>query len=328
MLNEIAAIQGPKGFDVMKMFSEVFRSRSAAQIEESLAVGTARTTPSILEISTDWPRPWLFARCFLLFGLAYLGFVIAWANFDAIDLAPGLIVAGAFAGPMSTLMLFFELNVRRNVSLYRLIVLTVLGGISGLLISFAAYKAATPTLASDAAAGLIEELGKFAALILLTSGWPHKYLLNGMLFGAAIGAGFAAWESAGYAFQISLHAGGRDAIMANLLQRGLGSPFMHVTWSAMLGAALWRVRGAGPVRFGSFFEQRFYGVLMLVIALHTAWNVIGDALGIFKPILLGLIAWYVTLGLVQQGLQEIRDEQQCTRALSGAHLSGVSFVTS
>jgi RsiW-degrading membrane proteinase PrsW (M82 family) len=315
ILNCVTGTEKLEGFNLLKIFSETFRPRTLAEVEEHLTVGTARTSPPLLEIPTDWPKPWLFAGCFLLFSLAYLGFLVAYMHFNATDLAPGLILMGAFAGPISTLVLFFELNVPRNVSMYRLILLIGLGGTAALLISFAGYNVARLGWLTNAGAGVIEEMGKLAALLLLTRGWPNKYILNGMLFGAAVGAGFAAFESAGYAFQICLDSGGGTAMMANLVERGVLAPLMHVTWTAMVGAALWRARGDKPLSLTAVIDRHFYGVLGLVIALHTVWNITGDAVGILKAMSLGVVAWYVTLGLVQQGLRQIRDEQCLLRSV-------------
>lgn len=219
-LNQIAGTPKLEGFNLREIFSETFQRRTVSEIEDYLIVGTASTTPPIWQVSTNWPRPWLFARCFFLFGVVYLGFMLAYSHFGATGLAPALMVMGAAAGPVSTLVLFFELNVPRNVSLYRVMVLVALGGVAALLISFVGYDLANLGWFTAVGAGAIEECGKLCALIFLTRGWHHRYLLNGMLFGAAVGAGFAVCESAGYAFQVRLDSGSGGAMMANLIQRG------------------------------------------------------------------------------------------------------------
>ena len=106
-------------------------------------------------------------------------------------------------------------------------------------------------------------------------------------------------------------------MMANLVERAVLAPLMHVTWTAMVGAALWRARGDKSSGLPAFSDRHFYGVLGLVIALHTVWNILGDAAGILKATALGVVAWYVTLGLVQQGLRQIRDEQRLLRSVHG-----------
>jgi RsiW-degrading membrane proteinase PrsW (M82 family) len=52
---------------------------------------------------------------------------------------------------------------------------------------------------------------------------------------------------------------------------------------------------------------------MVPVALHMFWNSpllrFEGALFLIKPILVGGIGWYVVLGLVQEGMRQIRDEQ-------------------
>ena len=181
------------------MFSETFRERTVEDMEDYLIVGTQKTTPNITEVETGWPKPWLFLRFLLLLGAIYIGFVLAFERFHNANLIPGLIFMGSCAMPLATLVLFFELNTPRNVSLYRILVLVGLGGIASLAISLIGYDLTRLNWLGASSAGIVEELGKLAALVLIMRGGRYKYILNGMLFGAAVGTGFACFESAGYA---------------------------------------------------------------------------------------------------------------------------------
>ena len=73
-----------------------------------------------------------------------------------------------------------------------------------------------------------------------------------------VGAGFAAFESAGYAFNAALGTRGIDLV--SLLQtegvRALLTPLGHVLWTALLGAAL----------FGASRDGRRY---------RLSWAVVG-----------------------------------------------------
>ena len=71
-----------------------------------------------------------------------------------------------------------------------------------------------------------------------------------LLIGAAVGAGFGALESAGYAFEAFLRpvaseggqgglTKGYNALVDNIVLRGFLAPFMHVIWTANAAAALW-----------------------------------------------------------------------------------------
>jgi hypothetical protein len=113
-LNQVAGTEKLERFDLHEMFSETFQSRSVAEMEQYLIVGTDRTTPRITEVATGWPKPWLFMRFLLFFFVIYAAFVMAYQHFQNDYLVPGLIEMGTSAMPLSTLILFFELNTRET----------------------------------------------------------------------------------------------------------------------------------------------------------------------------------------------------------------------
>ena len=104
----------------------------------------------------------------------------------------------------------------------------------------------------------------------------------------------------------------------SLLVRGLLAPFMHIAWTAMSAAALWRVKGASRFRFSMLLDPCFLRVFAAAIALHMVWNSEWQipAVPILKHVILGVIAWVIVLGLVQEGLREVGFEKQAklTRA--------------
>ena len=58
--------------------------------------------------------------------------------------------------------------------------------------------------------GVLEETGKALALLVVVGSLRYRWQLNGLLFGAAVGAGFAGFESAGYAFGAASSIDGRS----------------------------------------------------------------------------------------------------------------------
>jgi RsiW-degrading membrane proteinase PrsW (M82 family) len=312
-LNQVAGTEKLEGFSLREMFSETFKRRTVDEMEEYLIVGTAKTTPKISEVETGWPKPWLFARFLLICGGLYLGFVFTLKAFANFNLVPGLILMGTSTVPLATLILFFELNTPRNISFYRLVVLVGFGGIISMFISLIGYDLGHLNWLGASSAGIIEEVGKLAALILIVRTSRYKYILNGMLFGAAVGTGFAIFESAGYALRVLADGHGSRAMMDTIALRGLLAPLMHIAWTAMVGAALWRVKQDQRITLQTLLNPRFYKVLFLAMFLHMAWNLHfrnSGAFDFFKEILLGAAAWFIIWGLVQQGLHQVRDEQR------------------
>ena len=166
-------------------------------------------------------------------------------------------------------------------------------------------------------AGIVEEVAKLLTVVIVIRGVKYKYILNGLLFGATVGAGFAAFETAGYALNKGLLAGhdlssGVSAMLAVLSVRAFLTPWGHVAWTAIAAAALWRVKGAQPFKPAMLFNGRFLKAFMIPIVLHTIWDLPAQLQLPFEgnAIISALISWYVVFGLVQQGLRQVREEQK------------------
>lgn len=101
--------------------------------------------------------------------------------------------------------------------------------------------------------GIVEELGKMLIVFFFLRNMKQRSILSALLIGASIGAGFAAFESAGYAFlpiwqlfgyqtanpqfQVTPQAMA-DVISSSVMLRGFLAPGGHVAWAAVSGAAL------------------------------------------------------------------------------------------
>ena len=119
--------------------------------------------------------------------------------------------------------------------------------------------------------GVIEETGKGLVLLAVAHTVHHREPRDGMLLGAVVGAGFASFESAGYALQTMLeHLD--DHTIADILEteafRGVLAPFGHITWTALLGGALFASSRGGRFRVTTRLAATFVGV----IALHALWD--------------------------------------------------------
>jgi RsiW-degrading membrane proteinase PrsW (M82 family) len=119
--------------------------------------------------------------------------------------------------------------------------------------------------------GLIEEAVKLAALWLVARRLPRYTMRDGIVLGAAVGFGFAAFESAGYAFSALFTAGGPSLL--NLVEtevlRGILAPVGHGLWTAILGGTLFGVAARrGRLRL----SRAVLGSYALVSLLHALWD--------------------------------------------------------
>jgi protease PrsW len=328
-LNRLSALTGVDALDadfsLRTIFGRVGERRSDEDIEAAFTVGTRQTTPVVGTIASNWPQPWLFLR----FGgsalLIFFGLYLAVSQFQNPLLIPGLLFVGSFAVPFGSLIFFWEMNAPQNVSLYQTIKLLFSGGLASLLISLLFFSNAEflSSVLGASSAGIVEESGKLLAVILLMRNkTQYHWTLNGMLFGAAVGTGFAAFESAGYAF-MSLEDGFGTTV-AIIFLRGVLAPFGHVVWTAITAASLWKLKGQEPFRWEMLRDPRFVRTFVTVMLLHMLWNApfevpIIPVIGFLptKSLILGTIAWIMALGLIQSGLKQIKLAQQAVLKPAG-----------
>jgi RsiW-degrading membrane proteinase PrsW (M82 family) len=249
-LNQLTSTEKLEGFSLGEFFSEVFKGRKAGETEDYFTVGTSKTTPPLEEVQTGWPKPWFFMRVMLLLvGTSFLLYkVIDVFGLSADRALPALAVIGSLAVPLAMAFLFWELNTPRNISLPMVLVLVVLGGAVSMFVSFIGFETARLDWLKASQAGIIEETGKLAAVILVVRNNRYKYMLNGLVFGAAVGAGFAAFETAGYAMVDGFIDNSRMLLleqMFNHLKAALqdagsaaGAGQILVDFTRQLGAAL------------------------------------------------------------------------------------------
>jgi protease PrsW len=118
--------------------------------------------------------------------------------------------------------------------------------------------------------GLIEEAVKLGALILVTRHLQRRHARDGFVLGAAVGFGFAAFETAGYAFNALLTVRGLSltGLVDTELVRGVLTPFGHGLWTAILGGVLFREARDGRFRF----TGALLGMYLWVSLLHALWD--------------------------------------------------------
>ena len=310
-LTNVAGIEKPGEWNAREMFADVTKKHKDEDIEAYFTVGTEATTPTLSTIDARWPRPWVFARVFIASVALYGGFVWAWTTFDNPNLLPGLLVVGTVAIPFSLLIFFFEVNVPRNVSLYQVIKLLVTGGLVSIIVSLFFFQWTNlDSMLGAASAGIIEESGKALTLLLVVRKPRFRWTLNGLLLGATVGAGFAVFESAGYALREALNSNSALAMREVIMERGVLSVFGgHILWTGLVGAALWRVRGDRPFDRAMLTDPRFLRVLGVCMAMHMIWNSPWEPAMHLKYVLLGAAAWLLILGTIQGGLKEVREAQ-------------------
>jgi protease PrsW len=308
-INEMVGEKGNIDLQLKDVFSAVMQKHTREERELLFIAGTSVTTPPEEDIPTSWPKPWLFSRVFLVLALTFLMLYVAAFSFYNMNALPGLIFIGAFTVPFSLLIFFWETNAPRNISIVEVVKMFFVGGVASIvatLFFFSVFPVYELTVGGAIVVGVMEEVGKLVIIAYFIHQLKVKYILNGLLIGAAIGAGFAAFESAGYAFNIGL-AFGEAALIQNIFDRAWLSIGGHVVWAGITGAALVLVKGAGPLAQKHLTDPAFLKLFAVPVVLHSLWNmpIYFFDFFYFRYLVLIVIAWIFIFTLMNAGLKQI-----------------------
>lgn len=217
--------------------------------------------------------------------------IVVTARTENTNLIPTLILLGSFLVPF-VVVLFVGARQEGVLSPVRLFSAFFIGGVFGVLGASLLEVDLGKSALQFALVGFIEEFVKLLILAIAARGITRRTVGLGASLGAVVGAGFAAFESAGYAFNAAL---GQNTInLTSLLEtevlRAALSPVGHILWTAILGAALFSLRRPGrPV-------LRLILTFVGVSALHSLWDLIGPLSSFLAVLFTGTVRFELTYG--------------------------------
>jgi RsiW-degrading membrane proteinase PrsW (M82 family) len=187
-------------------------------------------------------------------------------------LIPTVVLLGSFVVPVTWARRALERDHADGLRLGIIIRTFVNGGAAGILSAalLETFLLRASGQAFYVGVALIEEGVKLAVLWRMTRRLPDHSMVNGLVLGASVGFGFAAFESSGYA--LNALYGSTGTSLSSLIQteavRGLLAPFSHGLWTAVTGAVLFRESRGGRFRLTS----RVFGTYLFVSLLHALWD--------------------------------------------------------
>jgi RsiW-degrading membrane proteinase PrsW (M82 family) len=240
------------------------------------------------------------------------------------NLIPTLVLLGSFLVPVSFVVWAFGRRHSGELTAELLFSTFVTGGVLGVLAaSLLESYLLHPSPALFLGVGLIEEAAKLAVLAFLARRLAHKYARDGLILGAAVGFGFAAFESAGYAFTALFTEQGLSLmqLVQTELLRGLLAPVGHGLWTAILGGVLFSASGREHFAFTGRLLMTYLGVSVL----HALWDSMHS---IALVVMLLLTGTPVQLQQLDRGVQPVPSAAQVDlfTALSWGGLVVVALV--
>jgi RsiW-degrading membrane proteinase PrsW (M82 family) len=241
------------------------------------------------ETAERWAPSWWLV---FLVGVLLWGAAIAVARVTQnVILLPTIVLLGSFLVPVTAVVWYLDHDPSPPLSPRRILTAFLIGGTIGVLgASLLEYWLVQANLVGAFEVGLIEEFVKGVFIVVVALGIRRFHIRDGMVLGATVGFGFAAFESSGYALASLFVVQGHQLVLSltsvvfTELVRGVLAPFGHGMWSAILGGVIFAAARRGGLRF----TWAILGTYLAVSALHGAFDSINGILGYVIVSLIGL----------------------------------------
>lgn len=237
----------------------------------------------------NWAKVFGGGLCIWVFSI----FALAVTNDNTI--VPSVIFAGSFLVPMTFVVWAFEreqfsgasVDGQRSQLTIPLLVTAVFGaGLVGVIFCALVETLILPThpILYFPGVAVIEETTKAVLVVLLARKLGTYFIRDGMVLGAAVGFGFASFESCGYAFNAVIASTNRTADVFSMVEteltRALLAPVGHGLWTALIGGALFAAARNGKLRM----TWSVAGWWLVAVVLHAMWD-LSDGLAIWLTFL-------------------------------------------
>jgi CRP-like cAMP-binding protein/RsiW-degrading membrane proteinase PrsW (M82 family) len=305
---EVLALSRPAFEAVLRAHSELRgHFREVVQIRFRAAPGQPLLLPDPLTTVMPFLTParrkqyWLV----LVIGtLLFAGLTVAASQSGVPAALLAALAVGSFIGPLVFVMYLAESKLLAERPIALGITFLMAAGI-GLPLAVAIQRGTglvAGSLLSAFLVALCEEAAKLSGMLWLVRRRAIRFQMDGVIFGAAAGMGFAAFESVLYG---AARLDTIGALVATLWLRALLSPFTHGTWTALAGAAILRERSRG----WAAAAPRLLLALAVPVALHTLWDwrFFPALLTLPWLILIGVVSVLLLRGVVQRAVREESD---------------------
>ena len=320
------------------IFSEYKKKHDKKDFEYALAAGTSLNTATEETMLQKWRKPWLFypllkwgIALIILLYIVYYGLSLSGIGVSVPAIEQMTIIIPPLVVPVILMVLFWEMNIPRNISIYELFAVWLIGGLISLVSANIIFKFMAEGLPVCIKAPLVEEPAKLITaffIILFFSKNKKIYGITGFIIGAAVGAGFGAFESVQYAFNaaqqitdtIKLETGELIGLLgtsmnSNVLHsqilRAILAVGGHTLYCAPYAAELARHSKDGKITLNSIFNLDFIGAFFISCLFHGLWDldiitIPGEEKGRYiYLIILIIFIWIQALRILRKCLNQV-----------------------
>jgi RsiW-degrading membrane proteinase PrsW (M82 family) len=230
----------------------------------------------------------------LLIGLALWVASVADVYFTGnVIVLPTVVLLGSFLVPVTGVVWYLDHAPSPALSPRRILGAFIFAGVIGVLATSVLefWVVLGPGPIGYLKVGLIEEVVKGVAIVFVAWGIHSFTRRDGLVLGAAVGFGFAALESSGYALASLFVIQGSHlslsfpSVILTELTRGVLAPFGHGLWSAILGGAIFYAARNGRLRLSWEVLAAYFGVSIL----HASFDIFGGIPGYIVISVIGVV---------------------------------------
>lgn len=335
-------ISNPLNINWYDIFKGAFKKHDEKDSDYAMIAGTSLDTVTTeIGMLQKWQNPWMFfkvLRTGLLVSMISLGAILALILLFGVSEYPALnilfIVIAPCVMPITLMVFFWEMNVPRDISIMKMIGYFFTGGVLSLLIT-TLLLGFIP--GGGVLAPVVEEPAKLlASMYFLKQIYQKKskvYGFTGLAIGAAVGAGFAAFESIQYAFNQLPTIMVEDVVPAqmmvftfdwlipvlfNVFLRFVCAICGHVLYCAPYSCIMaLNMEQSGDTK-AAIKDKRFAIVFVISFVMHMVWNIsVGGLIGLLvKLVIVTAILWGTTLYGVRRSFAQIAGKIQISAGSS------------
>lgn len=312
-----------KKFKWSVVFSGFNTAKTKEEKERQIMSGLPGNVPYESEMIREWQPPFLFYKFFLYCIVMMVLIFITSYLYGFGDVL--LVSAVPYMIPLILLIFIWEMNIPRNISILDMLYIAAFSGIISYLVIFFIQDMTQIGYGNVSVftMPLLAEVSQLLIVCVFLRKKSRGYGLNGLLIGAAVGAGYTILTTADDLFYVAEYIGRIEGAMGLAIVRIIMVLGGDILWMAAVGGALALSKGKEPLKAKHLGNSLFLICLIGTYLMAVLWDYdltyffsrfadseVAMSVYIFlsvyegKRILLTIVAWALFLFIARKGVEQ------------------------